>query len=176
MPVPDRTASESLALPRHPPPPAKAAFPFLAVLAPLVGAAVLYAIVRSPIMLAFAAVMAAAMLYNAMSANISERLGEFSALHAQGMSASMLSRLIAAENLSLAVAAIPFGLVGGVLLAGGLLSTYHSLGYHLRLEMQTTTPAVVACAILLAAAFAQIPLVRRIYSIDLARIVRERTL
>ncbi|MGO9506163.1 MAG: FtsX-like permease family protein [Mycobacterium sp.] len=128
------------------------------------------------IMLAFAAVMAAAMLYNAMSANISERLGEFSALHAQGMSASMLSRLIAAENLSLAVAAIPFGLVGGVLLAGGLLSTYHSLGYHLRLEMQTTTPAVVACAILLAAAFAQIPLVRRIYSIDLARIVRERTL
>src|SRR6185437_11169219 len=55
MPVPDRTASESLALPRHPPPPAKAAFPFLAVLAPLVGAAVLYAIVRSPIMLAFAA-------------------------------------------------------------------------------------------------------------------------
>jgi putative ABC transport system permease protein len=126
------------------------------------------------IMLVFAAVMAAALLYNAMSANISERLGEFSALHAQGMGAGMLSRLIAAENLSLAVLAIPFGLVGGVLLAGRLLSTYHSLGYHLRLEMQSTTAVVVACAILLAAALAQIPIARRIYGIDLALIVRER--
>lgn len=39
------------------------------------------------IMLVFATVMAAALLYNAMSANISERIGEFGALHAQGMGA-----------------------------------------------------------------------------------------
>ncbi|MGH3968759.1 MAG: ABC transporter permease, partial [Mycobacterium sp.] len=128
------------------------------------------------IMLVFAAVMAGAMLYNAMSANISEWLGEFSALHAEGMGAGMLSRLIAAENFSLALVAVPFGVVGGVLLADRLLSTYHSLGYHLRLEMQATTPVVVACAILLAAALAQIPVVRRIHGIDLARIVRERAL
>lgn len=128
------------------------------------------------VMLLFATVMAAALLYNAMSANISERLGEFSALHAEGMSAGMLSRLIAAENFGLALVAVPFGLVGGVLLADRLLSTYHSLGYHLRLEMQATTPVVVAGAILLAAALAQIPLLRRIHDIDLARIVRERAL
>jgi putative ABC transport system permease protein len=65
---------------------------------------------------------------------------------------------------------------GGVLLADRLLSTYHSLGYHLRLEMQAMTPVVVACAILLAAALAQIPAVRRIHAIDLVRIVRERAL
>jgi putative ABC transport system permease protein len=128
------------------------------------------------IMLVFAAVMAGAMLYNAMSANISERLGELSALHAEGMGAGMLSRLIAAENFSLAALAVPFGLVGGVLLADRLLSTYHSLGYHLRLEMQATTPAVVACAILIAAALAQLPIVRRIHGIDLARTSRERSL
>ncbi len=128
------------------------------------------------IMLVFAAVMAAAMLYNAMSANISERLGELGALHAQGMGAGMLSRLIAAENVSLVVVAVPFGLAGGALLADRLLSTYHSLGYHLRLEMQATTPLVVACAILSAAALAQIPAARRIHGIDLTRIVRERAL
>ena len=128
------------------------------------------------IMLVFAAVMAAAMLYNAMSANISERLGELSALHAQGMGAGMLSRLIATENFSLAVFAAPFGVVGGVLLADLLLSTYHNHGYQLRLEMQPTTPVVVVCAILLAAALAQIPVVRRIHGIDLSRIVRERAL
>ncbi|MGO8964514.1 MAG: FtsX-like permease family protein [Mycobacterium sp.] len=128
------------------------------------------------VMLVFAAVMAAVMLYNAMSANMSERLGELGALHAEGMGAGMLSRLIAAENLSLTLIAVPFGVVGGVVLADRLLSTYHSLGYHLRLEMQPTTPVAVACGILLAAAFAQIPILRRIHGIDLARIVRERAL
>ncbi len=128
------------------------------------------------IMLVFAAVMAAPMLYNAMSANISERLGELGALHAEGMGAGMLSRLIATENFSLALVAVPFGVVGGVLLADRLLSTYVSRGYHVRLEMQATTPVVVACVILLAAALAQIPVVRRIHGIDLARIVRERAL
>lgn len=128
------------------------------------------------IMLVFAAVMAAALLYNAMSANISERLGELGALHAEGMGAGMLSRLIATESFSLALAAVPFGVVGGVLLADRLLSTYQSRGYHVRLEMQPTTPVVVACAVLLAAALAQIPVVHRIHGIDLARIVRERAL
>lgn len=128
------------------------------------------------LMLAFAAVMAAAMLYNAMSANVSERLTEIGALHAQGMGAGMLSRTIAAENFGVALIALPFGVVGGLILADRLLSTYHSAGYHLRLEMQTTTPLVVACAILLGAALAQIPVLPRISGIDLARTVRERAL
>ncbi|CAM2852917.1 hypothetical protein BST27_06515 [Mycobacterium intermedium] len=128
------------------------------------------------IMLVFATVMAAALLYNALSANMSERIGELGALHAQGMGAGMLSRLIAAENVGLALLAIPFGVVGGVVLADRLLSTYHSLGYHLRLDMRPTTPVVVAGAILLAAALAQLSVVRRIHGLDLARIVRERAL
>src|SRR5690625_7580258 len=102
-------------------------------------------------MLVFAGVMAAALLYSAMSANVSERLGELGALHAEGMGAGMLSRLVAAENLSLAIVAAPFGVLGGALLADRLLSTYHSLGYHLRLEMRPSTPVVVAGAILVAA-------------------------
>ena len=55
MPVPTPTIGEPLTLPSHPAAPPKAPFPLLAVLAPLVGAAVLFAIVRSPYMLAFAA-------------------------------------------------------------------------------------------------------------------------
>ncbi|OBF55320.1 hypothetical protein A5787_03245 [Mycobacterium sp. 852002-50816_SCH5313054-b] len=128
------------------------------------------------IMLVFAGVMAAAMLYNAMSANISERLGELGALHAEGMGAGVLSRLIASENLTVAFAAVPFGVIGGILLADRLLSTYQRLGYHLRLEMEPATPVVVACGIAVAAMLAQIPAVRRVYGIDLAHIVRERAL
>ncbi len=51
----DRTVIESLSLPRLPPPSPRAPFPLLAVMAPLAGAAVLFAVMRSPIMLAFAA-------------------------------------------------------------------------------------------------------------------------
>ncbi|MGN6206793.1 FtsK/SpoIIIE domain-containing protein [Humibacter sp.] len=55
MPATDPTIGEPLTLPSHPAAPPKTPFPLLAVLAPLVGAAVLFAIVRSPYMLAFAA-------------------------------------------------------------------------------------------------------------------------
>ncbi|MFI6041774.1 FtsX-like permease family protein [Nocardia sp. NPDC051321] len=128
------------------------------------------------IMLVFAAIMAAAMLFNAMSANVSERLTELSALRAEGMDAGMLARLISAENLAVAVVAIPFGVGFGVLLADRLLSTYQTLGYHLRLELRPGTAVVVAVAMLVAAAVIQLPSLRRIYDIDVARVVRERAL
>ena len=80
------------------------------------------------------------------------------------------------EHVAVALIGLPFGLVGGVLLADRLLSTYHSLGYPLRLEMHATTPMVVALAMLGAAAMAQLPMVQRIHRLDLARIVRERAL
>lgn len=127
------------------------------------------------VMLVFAAVMAAALLYNAMSANIAERLGELGVLHAEGMGAGMLARLIAAENFGLAVAAVPFGVLGGVFLADRLLSTYQSHGYHMRLELQPTTPVLVAVAILGTAALAQIPVLHKIRGIDVARLARERS-
>lgn len=73
MPEPDPTAGEPIALPRHPPEPPKAGFPLLAVLAPLVGAAVLFAIVRSPYMLAFAALSPVIALASSVDARISAR-------------------------------------------------------------------------------------------------------
>ncbi|KAA8965440.1 ABC transporter permease [Mycobacterium sp.] len=127
------------------------------------------------VMLVFAAVMAAALLYNAMSANIAERLGELGALHAEGMGVGMLARLIAAENFGLAVVAVPFGVLGGIFLADRLLSTYQTHGYHMRLEMQPTTPVLVAVAILVAAALAQIPVLHKVRGIDVARLARERS-
>ncbi|MGY1945792.1 ABC transporter permease [Nocardia asiatica] len=72
--------------------------------------------------------MAAALLFNAMSANIGERLGELGALRAAGMRSGMLSRLIATENLALALIGIPVGVGCGILLARWLLSTYENRG------------------------------------------------
>ncbi|WP_243063663.1 FtsK/SpoIIIE domain-containing protein [Humibacter sp. RRB41] len=55
MPAPGASPIDSVTLPRHPSPPQRAPFPLLAVLAPLAGAAALFAITRSPMMIAFAA-------------------------------------------------------------------------------------------------------------------------
>ncbi|MFF0610573.1 FtsX-like permease family protein [Nocardia tengchongensis] len=128
------------------------------------------------IMLAFAAVMAAALLFNALSANIGERLGELGALRAAGMSAAMLSRLIAAENLVLAVVGVPVGVGCGILLARWLMSTYENQGAHLELAMRAFTPVLVAAAILATAVAVQLPALRRVRDLDIARIVRERSL
>ncbi|GAB3806886.1 hypothetical protein GCM10028798_30410 [Humibacter antri] len=73
MPVPDPTIGEQLTLPSHPAAPPKASFPLLAVLAPLAGAAVLFAIVRSPYMLAFAALSPVIAVASAIDGRLSAR-------------------------------------------------------------------------------------------------------
>ena len=128
------------------------------------------------IMLLFAAVMAAALLFNAMSANVAERSVELGTLRAAGMAPGMLARLIAVENLALVAIGIPVGLLTGTLLARWLMAGYQTQGYHWSLQMKTLTPVYVACGILLAALIAQTPVLRTLRRIDIARIVRERSL
>jgi S-DNA-T family DNA segregation ATPase FtsK/SpoIIIE len=79
MPTSDQTVEESmapeepLALPRHPVAAPRPSFPLLAVLAPLVGAVVLFAVVRSPYMLAFAALSPVIALASTIDARLSAR-------------------------------------------------------------------------------------------------------
>lgn len=128
------------------------------------------------LMLVFAAVMAAALLYNAMSANVGERTGELGTLQAAGMGARPLGRLVTAENMMLVVIGVPFGLIAGALLADWFMSTYETEGHSWHLDMRATTPVIVAAAVVLAAILAQIPAFRVIGRMDVAKVVRERSL
>ncbi|EUA05862.1 ftsX-like permease family protein [Mycobacterium kansasii 732] len=123
-----------------------------------------------------AGVMAAALLYNAMSANVSERTGELSTLQAAGMGARLLGRLVAAENMTLAAIGLPAGLIVGTGLAEWFLSTYVTQGYRWHLMMHTTTPFLVTVGVLSAALLTMIPTFRVIRRMDVAKVVRERTL
>jgi len=120
--------------------------------------------------------MAAALLYNTMSANVAERTGELSTLQAAGVGAGLLGRLVAAENMLLVVAGLPIGLPAGALLADWIMSTKVTEGYRWHLDMDATTPLVVAGAVLLAALLAQIPAVWVIGRMDVAKVVREHSL
>ncbi len=123
-----------------------------------------------------AGVMAAALLYNAMSANVSERTGELSTLQAAGMGARLLGRLVAAENMTLVAIGLPAGLIAGTGLAEWFLSTYVTQGYRWHLMMHTTTPLLVTVGVLSAALLTLIPTFRVIRRMDVAKVVRERTL
>jgi putative ABC transport system permease protein len=123
-----------------------------------------------------AGVMAAALLYSAMSANVSERTGELGTLQAAGMDAHLLGRLVATENMMLAVIGVPGGLIAGALLAEWFVSTYITEGYRWHLVVHAATPTFVALAILVAGLLAQIPAFRVIGRMDLAKALRERSL
>ncbi len=125
------------------------------------------------LMQAFAVLMAAALLYNTMSANVSERTDELSKLQAAGVGAGLLGRLVAAENLLLVVAGLPIGLPAGVLLADWIMSAYVTEGYRWHLDMDGTTPLVVAVAVFFCALLAQIPAFLVIGQMDIAQVVRE---
>ena len=128
------------------------------------------------VMLAFAVVMAAALLFNAMSANVAERSVELGTLYAAGLARSVLGRIVAAENLLLTVAGIPLGLVTGTLLARWFMANYQTEGYQWALRMQPATFVIIVCGVLGAALVAQLPVLRRLRHLDVARIVRERAL
>jgi putative ABC transport system permease protein len=128
------------------------------------------------VMLLFAVVMAIALLYNAMSANLAERSVELGTLSAAGMSRGVLGRLVAAENLLLTVIGIPFGLVAGTGLARWFMSNYENLGYRWELRIQPATILLVVVAVLAASLVAQWSTWRGLKHINVATIVRERSL
>jgi len=128
------------------------------------------------VMLAFAIVMAAALLFNAMSANVAERAVELGTLHAAGLARRVLARIVATENLLLTLAGIPVGLVAGTLLARWFMGNYETEGYRWTLRMQPATFVVVVVGVLVASILSQLPVLRRLRHLDVARIVRERAL
>jgi putative ABC transport system permease protein len=128
------------------------------------------------VMLVFGALLAAALCFNAMTANVAERRGELAALEVAGMPVRTLRRLVSAENLVLAALGLPIGVVLGLLLARGFLSTYTSDLYRWTLQLHWWTPLLAAIAIFMAAVVAQLPALGGLARIDLGHVVRERSL
>ncbi|HYL52751.1 MAG TPA: FtsX-like permease family protein [Acidimicrobiia bacterium] len=128
------------------------------------------------VMLLFAIVMAVALLYNAMSANLAERSVELGTLTAAGMSRGILGRLVATENLLLTAIGIPIGIVAGIGIARWFMSHYENLGYRWELRMQPSTVLLVVLAVFAASLVAQWSTWRGLKRINVATIVRERSL
>lgn len=128
------------------------------------------------VMLALGAVMAFAVLFNLMAANIGERVTELASLRAAGMTGAELSRIIIAENVLLTLAGILPGLLVGYLGAAEFMASFSSDLFTFDLHVRPTTFAFTALGILAAAVVSQGPILRSVRRIDIARVVRERAL
>jgi len=128
------------------------------------------------VMLVLGAVMAFALLFNLMSANISERVTELASLRASGMSGSELSRIITGENILLTLAGIVPGLLVGYLGAAEFMASFSSDLFSFDLAVRPTTFIFTAAGVLAAALVSQLPILRAVRRIDIAAVVRERAL
>ena len=126
------------------------------------------------IMLIFGGALAFALLFNAMTSNISERVVEVATLRAAGARRRTLARMITAENVLLTLLGIVPGLFAGYWLASLFMSQFDNDQFDFSLQVRTSTFILSALAILLVALLSQLPGLRAVRRLDVAEVVRER--
>jgi putative ABC transport system permease protein len=126
------------------------------------------------VMLVLGGVMAFALIFNTLSANIMERAVELTALRALGMSSATIGRIVTTENVLLTLIALVPGLVVAYALAAVFMASFSSDLFQFELAVRPTTILGTAVAILIVALLSQVPALRTVRRLDLARVVRER--
>ncbi len=127
------------------------------------------------VMLVFGAAMAFALIFNAMSVNIAERSREIATLLAVGTRRRSISRLITVENLLVAAAGIPLGLFVGYQVSKAAMGTFSSDLFTFPLFVRTSTFLWTAAAIVIVALISQWPGLRALRRLEIAKIVKERS-
>ncbi len=126
------------------------------------------------VMLIFGGAMAFALIFNSMSSSISERRVEMATLRASGAPAPMLARLVRVENLINVLIGIVPGLIAGYAAAAVFMASFGSDQFNFDLQMRPSTLVLSAVAIVIVALISQIPGLRALRRIDVAKIIRER--
>ncbi len=128
------------------------------------------------VMLVLGAIMAFALIFNTLTANIAERATELAALRTLGMSRRTISRLVTGENLLLTIAGVLVGLVVGYTVAAEFMASFSSDLFSFNLHVRPTTFLFTAAAVLVVGVLSQRPALRAVGRMDLGRIVRDRSL
>lgn len=126
------------------------------------------------VMLALGAVLALTVIYVTMTVNVAERTSELATLSAAGVPLRRIAGILAVENLTATVIATPFGLLAGAGAAWASIQSFNSDMFSMELTMGWPSLLLAAVAVLGASLLSQIPAVRMVRSLDIARVVRER--
>jgi putative ABC transport system permease protein len=126
------------------------------------------------VMLLLGGVLALTVVYVTMTVNIAERTGELATLRAAGVPLRRIAALLATENLAATALALPAGLAAGFAAAHESLASFTSDMFAIRLDIGWPVTLGAAAAVLGASLLSQIPAVRAVQRLDIARVVRER--
>ena len=126
------------------------------------------------IMFVLGALLAFALIYATISANVSERSVELANLRASGMSAGEIGRMITAENLLLTAIGVVPGLIVGYLGAAEFMSAFSSDLFAFDLQVKPISFVMAAAAAFAAVALSLVPALRAVRNVDLGKVVRER--
>ncbi|SCK19091.1 ABC transporter permease [Streptomyces sp. WMMB 322] len=126
------------------------------------------------VMLLLGGVLALTVVYVTMTVNIAERTGELATLRAAGVPLRRIAGLLAAENLTATALALPVGLAAGLAAAQASLGSFSSDMFSVRLEIGWPVTVGAAVAVLGASLLSQVPALRAVRRLDIARVVRER--
>jgi len=127
------------------------------------------------IMLLFGGAMAFALIFNTISVNVAERSTEYATMRANGISRRRMATLIMGENVLLVSLGIVPGLIVGYLAAAWMMSTYTSDMIKFNLEMRPSTLVLSALAMIVVALLSVIPGIRTVGRLNVAEVVRERS-
>ncbi len=127
------------------------------------------------VMVVLGGILAFALIYNTMSANISERQGELAVLRTLGLSRRMIGSMVTAQNLLLTVIGLVPGLIFGWLLAWVFMYAFSSDMFTFELYIRPLTFVLTAAAIVIVGLLSQWPALRAVARLDLGLIMRERS-
>jgi putative ABC transport system permease protein len=127
------------------------------------------------VMIVLGGILAFALIYNTMSANVTERQAELAVLRTLGLSRRSIGGLVTAQNMLLTIIGLIPGLIGGWLLAAVFMASFSSDMFSFDLRIQPTTFLFTAAAILVVGMLSQVPALRAVGRLDLGRIVRDRS-
>jgi putative ABC transport system permease protein len=126
------------------------------------------------IMVALGAALALAIIYVSMAVTVVERTNELATLRAAGVPLRRVAATLATENLLATLIGIPAGLLLGWVAADQFMGLYSNDLFTLPLSLPWWTLLLAAAGVLAAAALSQLPAVRAVRRLDIARVVRER--
>ncbi|CAM5297684.1 ABC transporter permease [Streptomyces aurantiogriseus] len=127
------------------------------------------------VMLVFGGVLALTVISVTMTVNVAERASELATLRAAGVSLRRIAGMLATENLTATVLAVPLGLLVGAAAAFESLRAFNSDMFSLELDLGWPTLLAAALAMPAASLLSQIPAVRMVRNLDVAKVVRERS-
>ena len=130
--------------------------------------------VQNWMVLFFAGVIACSVIYNVTAVSLAERQRELASLRVLGLSAQEVGGIIYNENFVLSVCGIILGIPMGRALCAGIVTAYSNDLFRLPFYIQPKSYALAAIFTVFFVIIANLLVRRRIQSLDLVEVLKER--